>query len=307
MGRDQHPGQLPQVEAVVGAVLVAVLVAIMVAVWCEPPGDATAPSVSSASVNSTVLLLTYNERLDWASVPQATDFTVKINGNQQAVPINVTISDAKVNITLATAVKPGDTVTISYTPGASPIQDLAGNQARALPSLTVTNLTGEFAAPEIDGAVATSLFSSTAFLYSGDNPIQTGMAPETIEQKRVAVIRGKVFTRDNLALPDVRITILNHPEFGSTLSRSDGQFDMAVNGGGVLTIRYEKDNYITAQRQVDVPWQDFAILPDVVIIPYDSNKTEVTLTPASTMQVARGSEIRDADGTRQATLVIPAG
>lgn len=271
------------------------------------PGDTTPPLVSSTSVNGNTLALIYNENLDEISVPLSTDFKVKVNGSEQEAPLNPSVMGTKVTITLAQSVKAGDTVTISYTPGANPIKDIAGNKAATLVGLPVTNHSGELVAPAIDRTVATDLFSSTSFLYSGENAVQTGMAPETIEQKRVAIIRGKVFTRDNTPLPDVRITILNHPEFGSTLSHSDGQFDMAVNGGGVLTVRYEKDNYIAAQRRVDVPWQDFAILPDVVIIPYDSNKTEVTLTPASPMQVARGSEIRDADGTRQATLVIPAG
>lgn len=161
--------------------------------------------------------------------------------------------------------------------------------------------------PAINRTVATNLFTSTAFLYSGDNPIQTDMAPDTIEQKRAAVIRGRVLTGDGSPLRDVRITVLNHSEFGSTVSGSDGYFDMAVNGGSQFTVHYEKEGYITAQRQVDVPWQDFAILPDVTIIPYDSNKTVVNLTLDSPMQVARGSEITDADGIRQATLIMPAG
>ena len=90
------------------------------------------------------------------------------------------------------------------------------------------------------------------------------------------------------------------------MSRSDGQFDMAVNGGGLLTVRYEKDNYLTAQRQVNVPWLDFALIPDVVLIPYDSQATVINLN-ANQMCVAQGSKITDEDGTRQATLIIPAG
>ena len=272
------------------------------------PGDTTPPTVSSASVNGSTLVLTYNENLDQTSVPSSTDFSIKVNGSQQAAPLNVALTGAKVTITLAEPVTAGDTVTISYTPPeASPIQDRAANKAVALTGLQVSNSTGELAAPEIDRTVATNLLASTAFLYSGENPVQTGMAPETIEQKRVAVIRGKVLTRDNTTLPEVRITVLDHPEFGSTLSRSDGCFDMAVNGGGVLTIRYEKDSYITAQRQVEVPWQDFALLPEVVLLQYDSKANTIDLGDATPMQVARGSEVVDADGTRTATLIFPEG
>ena len=130
--------------------------------------------------------------------------------------------------------------------------------------------------------------------------------PDTIVENRVAVLRGQVFTKDSIPLPGVTITIVDHPEFGSTMSRADGWFDMAVNGGGPLAVRYEKTGFITAQRQINVPWQDFTFLPDVVLIPHDTKTTSVTLN-ANQMQVAQGSPITDEDGTRQATLIIPAG
>ena len=61
---------------------------------------------------------------------------------------------------------------------------------------------------------------------------------------------GSVLTRDGAPLSGVKITILQHPELGQTLSRADGMFDMAVNGGGVLTFRYEKAGVLPAQRQI---------------------------------------------------------
>ena len=47
-------------------------------------------------------------------------------------------------------------------------------------------------------------------------------------------------------LPGAVISILDHPEFGQTLSRADGRFDLAVNGGGILTVNYEKAGYLPA-------------------------------------------------------------
>jgi len=41
-------------------------------------------------------------------------------------------------------------------------------------------------------------------------------------------------------MPGVKISILNHPEFGQTLSRADGKFDLVVNGGGPVVVHYEK-------------------------------------------------------------------
>ena len=95
---------------------------------------------------------------------------------------------------------------------------------------------------------------ATAFLYTGPNPIQTGVAEGTIDPVRVAVIRGRVLDRQDNPLPGVNITVHNHSEFGQTMSRADSRFDMAVNGGGQLTLQYAKDSYLPAQRQVDTPW-----------------------------------------------------
>jgi hypothetical protein len=229
-----------------------------------------------------------------------------VNG-AEATLSGVAISGTKVTLTLAEAVKAKDVVTLSYTTGANPLRDEAGNNARSFADQAVTNNTGMLSAPENDLTVATNLFDSTSFLYTGENAVQTGVADGTIEEQRAAVIRGNVLTREDTPLAGVKITVVGHPEFGSTLSREDGQFDMAVNGGGLLTVRYEKDNFITAQRQVTVPWQDFALLPDVVLIPYDNQATLVNLGGTETMQEARGSLVTDDRGARQATLLIPSG
>ena len=104
-------------------------------------------------------------------------------------------------------------------------------------------------APPLDPTVATDVAAATAFLYTGANPIQTGVATGHDRARAAsAVLRGKVLDRDGTALPGVTITVLGHPEFGQTLSRADGMFDLAVNGGGLLTVRYEEDGFLPAQR-----------------------------------------------------------
>src|SRR5688572_143512 len=161
-------------------------------------------------------------------------------------------------------------------------------------------------APPVDPTVTTSAFAGSAFLYSGANPIQTGVAPGTIQLQRAAVLRGKVLDRNGAPISGVRITIHAHPQFGQTLSRADGVFDLAVNGGGALTVNYQKAGFLPVQRQLNVPWQDYATLPDVVMIALDAQITTINLN-APAMQVARGSTTTDADGTRRATLLVPQG
>ncbi len=162
-------------------------------------------------------------------------------------------------------------------------------------------------APALDPTVATDLASATAFLYTGQTPIQTGVASRTIEPRRVAILRGRVTARDGSALSGVVITAAGHPEYGRTLSRADGAFDLAVNGGGRVTVRYDKPGYLPAQRHLQAPWRDYAWLPEVVLVPLDPQLTTVTFGASATMQVARGSVSTDVDGTRQSTLLIPAG
>ncbi len=160
---------------------------------------------------------------------------------------------------------------------------------------------------ELDHSTATDLFLATQFLYAGNPPIQTGVVPGTIKPDRVAILRGQVSNRAGEPLPGVTITILNHPEYGQTLSREDGMFDMVVNGGGLLTVDYSKPGYLFVQRQIEVPWQIYTWLPDVVMIPYDNQVTIIDTTNAADFQVAQGSVISDTDGGRQATMLFPNG
>src|SRR5262249_19051394 len=151
-------------------------------------------------------------------------------------------------------------------------------------------------APPVDLTVTTTVSDSTKFLYTGSSPIQTGVAPGTIKPIQAAVLRGRVVDSNNAALPGVTITILNHPEFGQTLTRSDGMFDMAVNGGGLLTVNYRKEGYLPLQRQMDVPWQDYSMVHEVCMIPVDPSVTLIDLSNAAAIQVARGTTVSDTAG-----------
>ena len=81
------------------------------------------------------------------------------------------------------------------------------------------------------------------------------------------MVRGKVLDKQNNPLSGVTVSIKDHPELGQTSSRTDGQYDLAVNGGGVLTVNYQKAGYLPAQRtSANVPWQDYVVVEDVVLI-----------------------------------------
>jgi RHS repeat-associated protein len=160
-------------------------------------------------------------------------------------------------------------------------------------------------APEPQPGVVTLLGASAEFLYTGPNPIQTGVSQGTIQAHRAAVVRGKVSQTGGAPLPGVTISILNHPEFGSTLSRVDGMFDLVVNGGGPISVQYEKAGFLPAQRQAGVPSQEFVLLPEVVMLGVDPVVTSVAFGAGVAAQVHQGSVQSDADGTRRAVLLFP--
>ncbi len=150
------------------------------------------------------------------------------------------------------------------------------------------------------------LGSSTAFLYTGSNAVQIGMASDTIAPTRAAVVRGKVTKRDKSPLPGVRVALLNHPEYGYTFTRQDGMFDLAVNGG-LYTVDFQAIGYCPAQRQVEAPFQDFRTVPDLVLVPLDPVATRVSFSSNAPPQMAAGSPQTDDDGTRTTRVFLPAG
>ncbi len=226
----------------------------------------------------------------------ATAVTLTVNGTSTAVGSDGSFS---ATVTLAEGL---NTITIAAT-------DAAGNNTMVTRSVTrqASNVPPDpsTVATPLDPTVATNFASANAFLYTGANPIQTGVPPGTIISTRAAVIRGKVLTRDGQALSGATVTILGHPEYGQTLSRADGMFDLAVNGGATLTVNYERQGYLPAQRPVGVPWRDYVLVEDAALVQLDPQVTEIDF--AQPAEVARGSVVTDQDGTRQVTLIFPQG
>jgi len=162
-------------------------------------------------------------------------------------------------------------------------------------------------APDVDKGIPTVVGDIVEFIYEGPDPIQFGVPPGTIERKRAGVIKGRVLRGAGVPLDGVRVSIFDHEEYGWTFSRLDGEYDLVVNGGGTVTVKYELDGWFPVTREIDVPWNAFVRVDDVVMMQPDEVVTTVALSPSTGMQVAEGSLETDADGTRQATLLVPAG
>lgn len=152
----------------------------------------------------------------------------------------------------------------------------------------------------------TSFGDSTAFLYTGANPIQSGVAAGTIQRDFAAVVRGTVTTRTGQPLPNVRVSIKDRPEFGQTRSRANGEFDLALNGAETVVINYERPGYLPVQRRVFVQPHDYTVAENVILIQVDASTTPVVFGSTST-QAHRSSVSQDVDGSRAATVVILPG
>ena len=117
------------------------------------PIDATAPELSTITVNGATLTLTYNETLDGGSEPAASAFSVSVNSSVRGVSA-VSVDARAVTLTLASAVASGDTVTVSYTnpsdTAAARIQDPSSNAAPSFSGQSATNNTGTTSAPTPD-------------------------------------------------------------------------------------------------------------------------------------------------------------
>ena len=142
--------------------------------------------------------------------------------------------------------------TVTPTPTASATTTPAPTPGTEAPAPGPTDAPAPDPVPRATAPVTgetTLIGDSTKFLYTGANPIQTGVAAGTISEQRAAVLRGKVLNRMGGPIAGVRVTVVGHPEYGMTDTRTDGGFDMAVNGGGPLTLRFARAGYIPVQRR----------------------------------------------------------
>ena len=167
--------------------------------------DTTAPLLVSAevgNVDSTSLILTYNEALDTGSVPAVGDYSVN-DGAANAVT-NVAVSGNTVDLTLTNAVDAGDSVTVSYTAGVNPIRDTATipNNAANLTNQVVTNNVGSTNQPPVASNVAATKEESSAVL------IDDSFSGTTIDDGTWTVVNPNaadvtITQNNNLILTDV--------------------------------------------------------------------------------------------------------
>lgn len=195
--------------------------------------------------------------------------------------------------------------------GAHSVVITATDGSGRVKSETLEVLTERFAMPPVpplSDSDVTPFPEQVDFLWTGSDPLQTGVAPGTIDAKRTAVITGKVFNGEGVPAAGVKVSVVGHPELGETLSRDTGEYFLGVNGGAQLRLRYEVQGALPSERDVETKWSDYTVAPDVWLVGIDPVGTQVDFGAATPeMQVAESSQVTDDDGTRSTMVLVRPG
>ncbi len=160
-------------------------------------------------------------------------------------------------------------------------------------------------APELDATVVSGFAQRMTFLYDGSSGIQQGVASGAIEEARVALVSGSVVDEAAAPLSGVVVKVVGAPELGTTLTQDDGEYDLAVNGGGRVVLSFSLPGYLSSERVVDTSWHKPVSLEPVVLVTTNTPPTLLDLSGASGAQIVRGAPEEDVDGERRGVLVIP--
>ena len=158
------------------------------------------PMLTTAAVDGSMLTLTYDEALDEGSTPAPGDFTVQVASDPDRGIDSVAVSGSAVTLTLAAAVLKSEAVMVSYTPGANPIQDPAGNPAAALNRMPVHNSTAPPALMTTDAATVKGdkiVLSYDQDLDASSQPAATDFTVMVAGEARMvssAVVSGSMVT-----------------------------------------------------------------------------------------------------------------
>jgi uncharacterized repeat protein (TIGR02059 family) len=158
----------------------------------NPDGPSYISSVID-NLTPSILVISFNEILD-NSAPSVSAFGVLVNGVSRSITL-VKISENKVLLTLATAVKYGDIVVFSYTrPNANQIKKASGGAALSIESQLITknnvekkNITYMYPNPATDFINITQLGNSSdpkiikIFDFSGRLDLETKLDPHLSE------------------------------------------------------------------------------------------------------------------------------
>uniref|UniRef100_A0A6I8RDM9 Teneurin-1 n=1 Tax=Xenopus tropicalis TaxID=8364 RepID=A0A6I8RDM9_XENTR len=87
----------------------------------------------------------------------------------------------------------------------------------------------------------------------------------TVDSSRACVIRGQVVAVDGTPLVGVNVSFLHHSDYGHTISRQDGSFDLVTIGGISVTLLFERSPFVSVKRTLWLPWNKYIVVEKVVM------------------------------------------
>ncbi|MFO0666030.1 MAG: RHS repeat-associated core domain-containing protein [Polyangiaceae bacterium] len=160
-----------------------------------------------------------------------------------------------------------------------------------------------------DTALPSNPSDDAAVLFTAQGGTAGALVPA-----RAAVVRGMVYVNTSgTAVPaeGASVSVLRHPEYGVAHTHSapqaPGTFEIAVNGGEVVTLVYSLPNTLGLQRQVETHWNTIDRAPDVELAGLSSVVTTIGINDG-TWRTAAGvktTTAQDAEGERTARIFFP--
>jgi RHS repeat-associated protein len=173
-------------------------------------------------------------------------------------------------------------------------------------TITVTGSTGSASAQAVVMVLASpEPQPEGSFGEQYEDLIPPDATVESYDPKRFSVITGLVQDLAGTPIADVAVTIHDHPEYGTVATDADGGFSIPVEGGGTITLVYQKDGLLAVQRKVYVPWNDIAIAETIQMIAEDPAATTLTFDgDPATVVTHQSTEYTDDFGSRSCTMVF---
>lgn len=181
-------------------------------------------------------------------------------------------------------------------------KDAAGNESPAL--FVEASGAPRLALPTTDESISTDFCAAMQFLFTGPAALQHGATASTLPCSAIAAIHGKARSGSGSPLPGLTVAVVGHPEFGRTITRGDGNFDLAVTAG-VHVVRLSAPAFLPVEREVVAQKGRYTHFDgDVVLLRTDDKATSISL-PAGGLHTSTLRE--DASGRRQVRVYIPPG
>ncbi|XP_070146895.1 teneurin-1 [Ovis canadensis] len=87
----------------------------------------------------------------------------------------------------------------------------------------------------------------------------------SFDSRRACVIRGQVVAVDGTPLVGVNVSFLHHSDYGFTISRQDGSFDLVAIGGISVVLIFDRSPFLPEKRTLWLPWNQFIVVEKVTM------------------------------------------